>query len=181
MGAEARQCVEDAYAWEHISECAGAFLKARTRLAGQARPLFSVVIPTYERHKQLDTLIHCLQNQIERDFEVVVVDQSQAPWSGAGEIHGFPLVYFHSPVKGAVRARNNGAFLAQGEIVAFIDDDCLPAEDWLLNARSYFSNPAVVGLEGLIRSDKLDDPHWRPVTNVGFEGIGFMTANLFVR
>jgi GT2 family glycosyltransferase len=39
----------------------------------------------------------------------------------------------------------------------------------------------VVGLEGLIRSDHLDDPDWRPVTNVGFEGLGFMTANLFVR
>ena len=39
----------------------------------------------------------------------------------------------------------------------------------------------VVGLEGLICSDHEDDPDWRPVTNVGFEGIGFMTANLMVR
>jgi GT2 family glycosyltransferase len=71
--------------------------------------------------------------------------------------------------------------LAQGEIIAFIDDDCLPKDDWLLNSHPYFAEPAVVGVEGLIESDHLNDSGWRPVTNVGFEGIGFMTANLFVR
>ena len=30
-------------------------------------------------------------------------------------------------------------------------------------------------------SDRAHDPRFRPVTNVGFEGIGFMTANLFLR
>lgn len=174
-------CVEDGYAWERISEQLGIFLEARKRLAGQPRPLFSVVVPTYERHDQLDDLIRCLQNQTERDFEVILVDQSAERWEGADESYGFPLTYFHSPVKGAVRARNTGAMLAQGTIIAFVDDDCQPAEDWLLNARPYFSDPMVIGVEGLIHSDHLNDPEWRPVTNVGFEGIGFMTANLMVR
>jgi glycosyltransferase involved in cell wall biosynthesis len=181
IGKEARKCVEDAYAWERISEQLGVFLRARKRLAGQPRPLISVVVPTYERHDQLVKLILSLQKQIERDFEVIVVDQSTERWEGADENYIFPLTYFHSPVKGAVRARNTGAMLAQGMIIAFIDDDCLPAEDWLLNARPYFSDPAVVGIEGLIYSDHLYDPTWRIVTNVGFEGIGFMTANLMVR
>lgn len=181
IGQEGRMCVEDGYAWERISEQLGVFLEARKRLAGQPRPLFSVVVPTYARHDQLDDLIRCLQNQIERDFEVILVDQSAERWEGADESYGFPLTYFHSPVKGAVRARNTGAMLAQGTIIAFVDDDCQPAEDWLLNARPYFSDPMVIGVEGLIHSDHLNDPEWRPVTNVGFEGIGFMTANLMVR
>lgn len=181
MGQEARQCVEEGYAWERISAQLGCFVEARRKLAGQTLPLFSVVVPTYERHDQLDDLLACLQKQIERDFEVVVVDQSSARWAGADQNHGFPLTYYHSPVKGAVRARNTGAMLAQGALIAFVDDDCQPAEDWLFNARGYFADCAVVGLEGLIYSDHLDDPAWRPVTNVGFEGIGFMTANLFVR
>ncbi len=181
IGQEGRMCVEDGYAWERISEQLGVFLKARKRLAGQPRPLFSVVVPTYERHAQLNELIRCLQNQIERDFEVILVDQSTKRWEGEDGNYGFPLTYFHSPVKGAVRARNNGATLAQGAIIAFVDDDCLPAEEWLLNARPYFSDQTVIGVEGLIHSDHLNDPEWRPVTNVGFEGIGFMTANLMVR
>ena len=178
---ESRSCVEDGYAWERISEQLGVFLEARRKMAGQPHPLFSVVVPTYERHDQLGDLIFCLRKQIERDFEVILVDQSVARWKGAEQSYGFPLTYFHSPVKGAVRARNTGAMLAQGKLIAFVDDDCQPAEDWLLNARPYFSDPAVVGVEGLIHSDHLDDPEWRPVTNVGFEGIGFMTANLMVR
>lgn len=178
---EARRCVEDGYAWERISLQLGTFLTARSRLAGQSRPLFSVVLPTYERHGQLDDLMHCLQEQIERDFEVVMIDQSLEPWSRAKHHFGFPLTYFHSPVKGAVRARNTGAMLAQGSIIAFVDDDCRPAKDWLLNARPYFTDPDVVGVEGLIHSDHSNDKNWRTVTNVGFEGIGFMTANLMVR
>lgn len=181
IGYEGRMCAEDGYAWERISEQLGVFLVARKRLAGQSLPLFSVVVPTYERHHQLDDLIRCLQNQIERNFEVILVDQSAERWEGANESYGFPFTYFHSPVKGAVRARNTGAMLAQGTVIAFVDDDCQPAEDWLLNARPYFSDPKVIGVEGLIHSDHLNDPDWRPVTNVGFEGIGFMTANLMVR
>jgi GT2 family glycosyltransferase len=38
-----------------------------------------------------------------------------------------------------------------------------------------------VGVEGAIESDHHDDPAYRQVTNIGFEGVGFMTANLFVR
>lgn len=181
MGREARRCVEDGYAWERISAQLGCFMDARRRCAGQPRPLFSVVVPTYERHDQLNGLFRCLQQQIERDFEVVVVDQSATRWEGADRSYGFPLTYFHSPVKGAVRARNTGAMLAQGTVIAFVDDDCQPAEDWLVRARTYFADPYVVGVEGLIYSDHLGEPDWRPVTNVGFEGIGFMTANLFVR
>ena len=181
IGLNARQCVEEGYAWERISRQLGFFLQARQRMAGQPLPKFSVVIPTYERRDHLDKLLSCLQQQIERDFEVVIVDQSHEPYARANGLFGFPVTYYHSPVKGAVRARNTGAMLAQGSIIAFVDDDCQPSSDWLVNARSYFDNPDVVGLEGLIYSDHMNDPLWRPVSNVGFEGIGFMTANLFVR
>jgi len=181
MGRNGRLCVEEGYSWERISDLLGHFMSMREAIADQSQPKFSVVIPSYERHGQLDALMVALQGQIDRDFEVVVVDQSRQRWSRAEEEWGFPLFYYHSQVKGAVRARNNGALLAQGEVIAFVDDDCLPEPGWLLNARKYFNDPEVVGLEGLIRSDHEDDPDWRPVSNVGFEGIGFMTANLMVR
>jgi glycosyltransferase involved in cell wall biosynthesis len=181
MGAEARLCVESGYSWERISALLGIFLNSRKLIHRQSKPKFSVVIPSYERPYQIEELMVCLQNQIERDFEVIIVDQSSKSWSNSEGQFGFPLTYYHSPVKGAVRARNTGAMLSQGEIIAFVDDDCLPANDWLINARSYFEDPLTVGIEGLIHSDHLNDENWRPVTNVGFEGIGFMTANLFVR
>lgn len=180
-GKQVRLCVEDGYAWERISPLCGQMFSNCRRFAGQSRPLFSVVIPTYERHDQLDSVMECLTAQVERDFEVVVNDQSTMRWSGSDKCWGFPLTYYHSPVKGAIRARNVGAALAQGNIIAFTDDDCMPKPDWLLKARRHFLKDKIVGLEGMIVSDHLNDPEWRPVTNVGFEGIGFMTANLMIR
>lgn len=181
LGEAARFCVERGYAWENISQLAGSFISARARTAGQKPPKFSVVIPSYERHDQLNALMQRLADQVEKDFEVVVVDQSDKAWPNAEDPFGFPLAYYHSPVKGAVRARNHGATIAQGQIIAFVDDDCLPEKDWLQNARGYFEDINVVGVEGAIYSDHLSDPDWRPVTNEGFEGLGFMTANLFIR
>jgi GT2 family glycosyltransferase len=91
------------------------------------------------------------------------------------------IVYEHSEVKGTSRARNLGAWMARGNVIAFTDDDCQPEPDWLRNAIRHFDDPTVVGVEGLIVSERLNDPDYRAVTNVGFEGIGFMTANLLLR
>jgi len=180
-GKNGRLCVEEGYSWERISSQLGTFIASRVHTASQSRPLFSVVIPTYERHEHLSKLFGYLSAQVDRDFEVIVVDQSESRWSDSAKNFGFMMTYYHSPVKGAVRARNTGAMLAQGEIIAFIDDDCFPDPRWLLNARPYFKDNSALGLEGIIESDHLKDPAWRPVSNVGFEGLGFMTANLFVR
>ena len=73
------------------------------------------------------------------------------------------------------------AFYAQGNILAFTDDDCLPTPSWLQAARGYFADESVHAVEGFIESDHHLDPLFRPVTNEGFDGLGFMTANLFVR
>ncbi|MDF7681376.1 glycosyltransferase [Enterobacteriaceae bacterium ESL0689] len=181
IGSAARTCVENSYAWENISKTVGKMFESRAKLSNQPQPYFSVVIPSYERPEQLLDLIHALQKQIERDFEVIIIDQSEKAWSESESDFGFPLCYYHTSVKGAVRARNTGAMLAQGKIIAFTDDDCQPGLNWLANARKYFDKKNIVGLEGIIISDHHDDKNWRPVTNVGFEGIGFMTANLMVR
>jgi GT2 family glycosyltransferase len=181
MAKAAREWAATGYAWERISPHLGAMLHQRAKLAGQPRPWFSVVIPTFDRHAQLDQLMTRLTAQVERDFEVVIVDQSQDPWPGRDRPFNMPVTYFHTPVKGAVRARNTGAALATGKILAFTDDDCQPRPEWLVNARRYFDHQAVVGVEGRVESDRLGDPDFRPVTNVGFTGMGFMTANLLVR
>ena len=176
-----RALVEVYYACERISPRLGALLKGATLTKRTRRPFFSVLVPSYERPGHLDELMACFAAQAERDFEVVVIDQSAEPWAGAGRDYGFPLRYVRSDVRGAVKARNFAGFLATGEVLAFTDDDCRPRPGWLQRARAYFSDPGVVGVEGLIVSDHHDDPAFRPVTNVGFEGIGFMTANLIVR
>lgn len=146
---------------------------------------FTVVVPTYERHDKLMTLLKALSRQEFKGFEVVIVDQS-ARKVDAGVFASSCLAarYFHVTEKGAVSARNFGVGKAEGSVIAFTDDDCIPDRDWLLNAKRYFDSSAeTVGLEGLIYSDmpEADPSKYRVVMNVNFEGFGFMTANMFYR
>jgi glycosyltransferase involved in cell wall biosynthesis len=181
LGTAGRRVACDSYAWERLSPRLGRLL-TRHRTAGQARPVFTVVVPTFERQAQLPKLLDCLVRQTFRDFEVILVDQSASPWEVPSRYCSFlDIVYEHSEVKGTSRARNLGGWLARGEVLAFTDDDCQPEADWLKNATRYFEDPRVAGVEGLVVSDRVNDPDYRAVTNVGFEGIGFMTANLLLR
>jgi glycosyltransferase involved in cell wall biosynthesis len=180
MSAAGRRLVAEQYSWERLSPALGRLLHRHRATLGQRRPAVSVIVPTYERHQGIDALMECLARQTLRNFEVIVVDQSAQPWRGAA-VQGVDLVYVHTDVRGAGRARNTGAFYARADVLAFTDDDCRPDADWLEAALRYFQDASVVGVEGLVVSDHANDERYRTVTNVGFEGIGFMTANLFVR
>ena len=89
--------------------------------------------------------------------------------------------YVYSQERGPALARNKGIREAIGTVVAFTDDDCIPQPDWLQNAARHFDQHPLAGLEGRICSDKIGDPKYRTVSNLNFEGIGFMTANMFYR
>jgi glycosyltransferase involved in cell wall biosynthesis len=180
IGAAGRRVVTERYSWERLSPALGRLLHRHRATLAAPRPAVSVIVPTYERHAVIDALIECLSRQTIRNFEVIVVDQSATPWTpprGAA----LDLVCLHTDVRGPANARNTGAFYARGDVLAFTDDDCRPDADWLEAALKYFDDPGVVGIEGSVLSDHAHDKRYRPVTNVGFEGIGFMTANLFLR
>jgi glycosyltransferase involved in cell wall biosynthesis len=177
----ARRAAEQQYSWERISAQLGWLLRRAYDKLNEPRPVFSVLIPTYERQESLPQVLECLRRQIYRPFEVVIVDQSDKPWEGYRQYRDLDIFYVHTDIKGVVNARNTAALAARGQVLAFTDDDCQPLPDWLESAVKYFDQSRVVGVEGLILSDKRDDPNYRAVTNAGFEGIGFMTANLFLR
>lgn len=180
LSTAARREAESHYSWERISLHVGRIL-SRHAHRHRRKPFFSVVIPTYERHATLSRLTQFLANQRWTDFEVIVVDQSAHAWPDHDRVAGLDLHYIHTDVRGAVSARNTGAAIASGRVIAFTDDDCEPSAGWLSAARQVFERADVVGLEGMITSDcSHDDPDWRPVTNAGFPGV-FMTANFFIR
>jgi glycosyltransferase involved in cell wall biosynthesis/GT2 family glycosyltransferase len=180
LGANARTQADRFYSWERLSAMCGRLFARHHRALGR-RPFFTVVVPTYERPERLTRLVERIAAQSERDFELIVVDQSAKPWPDRDRDFGIDLYYVHSEVRGAVTARNIGGHLAAGRVIAFTDDDCEPTEHWLAAARAAFEARPIVGVEGLITSARMNDPEWRAVTNDGFEGVGFMTANLFVR
>lgn len=181
LSRNARILTEEKYSWEWISANLGRFLKRRYSTIREHKPFFSVIIPSFERHAALSKLITLLSEQKWKNFEVIVVDQSKERWPDRDKEFGLDLMYIHSDTRGSGKSRNLAAFYASGNVLAFTDDDCEPKADWLQNARSYFTQTGIIGVEGLIKSDKYGDPKYRTVTNEGFEGVGFMTANLFIK
>ncbi|HEY3638477.1 MAG TPA: glycosyltransferase [Rhizomicrobium sp.] len=177
----ARTQVEMLFSWERISAELGVLLRRHAEKHNAERPCFSVVIPTFERHHLLSRLIARLEKQSFRRFETIVVDQSSTPWADRDANHSIDILYYRTDVKGPGFARNTGAKLARGTVIAFVDDDCEPFDDWLESAEKEFREREIIGLEGLVVSGRMGDPDWRAVTNEGFEGLGFMTANLFLR
>jgi len=177
----ARKLGEEKYSWERISMDAGKFIRRKWLNKKNDNPFYSIIIPSYERHGELTRLIESLLKQSFKGFEVIIVDQSEKPWHHKNKDFPVDIFYIHTDIKGTVKARNRGAFFARGEVMAFIDDDCIPDRNWLKNSYPYFFIKDIAGLEGLIKSDKLDDPSYRTVSNENFRGMGFMTANLFIR
>ena len=101
-----------------------------------ALPLFSIVIPTYQRPERITGCLQaltCLNYPRER-FEVLVVDDgSDTPPEKI--VHSFRdrlnTVFFAQAHAGPAQARNTGARFAKGTFLAFTDDDCMPAQNWL--------------------------------------------------
>ena len=174
-----RELAERDYDWNKISLNLGSRL---CDIYSNQMPAFSIIIPMY-RGDYIKHLVDRLNSQSFRDFEVIIVDSGEERGDYLYEICNFKLKYIFDKNAGAARARNIGIKYARGEIIAFTDDDCQPDPDWLENARNHFCKYDSVGLEGRIYTDemKLNDPNYRCVQNLGMEGLGFMTANLFIR
>jgi GT2 family glycosyltransferase len=113
---------------------------------------FSIVIPSYERRAQLAACLESLTHlDYPRDcFEVIVVDDgSRTPLSdGVERFRGeLNLTLLRQANAGPASARNRGAMEATGKFLAFTDDDCRPANDWLraLAARFAVAPEHMVG------------------------------------
>ena len=180
----ALELVKEKYSWETISEDIGALIYNYRKKLGTEQPFFSVIVPSYERHSSLEILLKSLSKQTFKNFEVIIVDQSGKPFKDIDKYaaSGMDIYYIHTHIKGAVNARNKGAFYARGKVLAFTDDDCVPINEWLKEAYDLFNNFDIAGIEGVIKSSKLNNPNYRTVTNEGFKkGVAFMTANLFIK
>lgn len=107
---------------------------------------FSIIIPNLNSptiHLTLEGLAR--QRDMNVEFEILVVGLDEP-----GLVRESPRIRFVStgaPVFPAV-ARNIGLRLARGEIVCFLDADCVPQPDWLARIDRWFDDPAIAVLGG---------------------------------
>ena len=121
-----------------------------------ADPEISVVVPTHNRAAGLARLVDGLEAQtLDRDrFEVIVVDDgSDPPQEHPSTALSISVIRHESP-RGPSAARNAGWRAARAPLVAFIDDDCVPAPTWLRAIR----DAAAEDLDSLIIQGPVKPP-----------------------
>ena len=93
----------------------------------------SVIIPAYNDSDRLKLCLDALAKQTvpQDQYEVIVIDNgSDYPPRELVESYSF-CRFTEESKPGSYAARNKGLELAQGEIIAFTDADCIPEPNWL--------------------------------------------------
>ena len=105
-------------------------------MSAVTEPRISIIIPTFARPAKLRACLDAIAHlDFDRDaFETIVVDDgSPAPIDGilADFEDRLAVRVVRQQRAGPGPARNAGAHVARGRYLAFLDDDCAPAPDWL--------------------------------------------------
>lgn len=90
-------------------------------------PLFSIVIPTYNRTDRILPTLESVKNQTFEDFECLVIDDGSydgdALEAVVSSLSDGRFRYVRQSNGGACRARNHGFDLARGRFIALLDSD----------------------------------------------------------
>jgi len=124
-------------------------------------PTVSVVIPTRNRP---DHVLACAQAILRGEgfIELLVVDQSEGGGTeiALAAIRDPRLRHIRSSLRGATNARNVGIDRSKGTVVAFTDDDCRAAPDWVLSvARIFATDPDAAVVCGRVEIPTALDGH----------------------
>ncbi|HKX42903.1 MAG TPA: glycosyltransferase [Burkholderiaceae bacterium] len=155
-------------------------------------PCVSVVIPTF---RSLDLLHRCLsavlaQRLPGRGFEVVVVDGGHDDDTRdfiealARDVPAsIRLRYLCArDGRGPVAARNRGWRMASAGLIAFADDDTVPAADWLIEGeRAMRAHPDWAAACGRVEMPERDAATGPARMTQGLAIAESVTANVFVR
>ncbi len=116
----------------------------------------SAIISTYNRARFLPGLFDSLKNQTlpADEYEVIIINNNSADETEQlsrefmNNSKGIKVRYFIETSQGLSYARNRGIKEAGYELVTFIDDDALPAQDFLEKTVLFFNKHPEAGAAG---------------------------------
>lgn len=135
--------------------------------------LISICICTYKRDVLEDTLssLAKLTPSTQYDTEIIIADNDETPSAksrveAASLKYGLKVNYVHAPKQNISLARNACLDNANGNFVAFIDDDEFAAPDWLLRLYDRVKNEGFAIVFGPVWAIYPDEsPEWMKQLN----------------
>ncbi|HEX9131380.1 MAG TPA: glycosyltransferase, partial [Ktedonobacteraceae bacterium] len=138
-------------------------LEAGPLLPPSTWPCVSIVIPSYNRAKELE---RCLRSLFALDYpagclEIIVVDDASTDETCSvlqrlvkeAATHDLVMrVIYHEKRQGVGISRNTGAEAAQHDLIAYIDSDCVASPGWLRELVPVFQGTQIAAVGGLIRA-----------------------------
>lgn len=117
----------------------------------------SVVIPTFSRQELLKTCLNAVLKQTSVPFEIIIIDNEGSVktevlvkgFEPKFQDVGSTIRYLKNEVNSGAIARNIGIEYAQGDLIAFLDDDVVLAEDYYeLVSNAFKSSESIMGIQG---------------------------------
>ena len=127
----------------------------------------SLIICTRDRCQKLVRCLESVQRiAFDRSWEFIIVDNGSTDETAAIvsefiKTTNVRTIYLSEPKPGKSTGLNTALRVAQGQLLAFTDDDCYPAPDFLSQVWSAFYDPSVGYIGGRIM---LHDPADYPIT-----------------
>jgi glycosyltransferase involved in cell wall biosynthesis len=158
------------------------------------KPLVSVIIPTHNRPYLLTQTLQSVLDQSYPHWEAIVVDNGSTNTVDriVKDFNDPKIKYFYQEEGNRSKARNFGVSQAQGEYIAFLDDDDRYMPDKLLEQVKFLNNHDDIGLVtcGVImineKGEKIANwPLWEDHETLTLEkvlpGSGIMPSSIMMR
>ena len=126
--------------------------------------IFSIIIPTYNEEEYLPVLLKSIKKQDFDDYEIIVADANSTDKTREiAEEYGCIVVDGGLPAVG----RNNGAKVAKGEYLLFLDSDLELTDEYLRNVLYEFQNEhlGIAITQMLPMSNKIEDKLFHDFAN----------------
>lgn len=102
----------------------------------------SVIIPAYNASKSMDLCLSAILKQDFSDYEVIVVDDGSSD-DTRERVKKYPVKLISKAHRGSAAARNSGFKVSKGDILVFVDSDCVAKKDLITKLIEPLKDPRI--------------------------------------
>ncbi|MHC4269572.1 MAG: glycosyltransferase [Planctomycetota bacterium] len=145
----------------------------------------SIIIPLYNCEEYVRSCMQGIFDQTypSEKYEVIVVDNNSTDKS-VDIVKEFNVTLISLPYGNISKVRNHGASFASGEIMGFVDSDCIIAKDWIRNAMEILkkSDVGVVGTGYIVPPSGASwvEKAWLVEPKTAFRYVDFVPSGNFI-